>query len=225
VLVFVFCGAPSHADTVTISYAITGGTVSAADPSVMVTGGSFSVTHPAMGTTNNHTVIAGAAVLNSFSIQFTAAYQGVGTWQSMSVLPLAGMLGVNGLGGSAFQNIAGLLLAGTHTVQCNSPAAYCIYTGYTPGVPEVLALSAQLDAAGGLAFDPMGGTVKGAFFSHTVSGGIYTGRATANFIGQEIGRVYVPEPGMEIQAMVALLSISGLLAIRRKALSRGCVVR
>jgi hypothetical protein len=237
VLVFLAHAPLATADRVEITYDITSGQIPG-DVSAMITGGSLTLSYdvtvtgggPSLSVCQatpvlpSYVINEGATLLLAISLEFNAQYAGYGAWSTNGqvaaptgpvLTPACTFNGVQKLYGAT----PAFSLPGSQVVTCISPASYCTYTGYPPGVPQTFPATANVDP-GGFAWNRANGTgsAVGSFGFSTVSGGRYTYQSAITFVGQEIlaaKRFVVPEPGTGWLGATSLATLAVLARARR----------
>ncbi len=202
------------AATVTILYEITGGLVTGDTDPETVTGGQFRVTLPA-ATTNS--LLSGAGTLQSFSVMADGVSRFLGFASTRITLRLTNKPSVEGNRFGYFIARGTPIFAGTLRQHCIAPGTICTYYGYFPpysvSVPSLVAFSAA-DNLPTSVFRFNALESAGLLLSNFGGGG--TGFFALQFFGEEVERVFMPEPGGNWLAVTALASLSGMALLRTR---------
>ncbi len=191
--------APTAAGTLSIKYAITGGTV-ILPPGGAINGGMYTVEFDASGSL---TIISGPAILKSFSFSGSDTYVTYGdTISTVFSVLLNGELAGNGTVAGGFSNTALALFSGPAGIHCSGGT--CGAAGYTPSVTQFTSLLLSAPP-GGIAINATGAYITGSYMLGGTGDSI-----SVSFTGQEISRTFVPEPDQHWMGLVALASLAGL---------------
>lgn len=191
----------ARAGSVTIQYELTGGTAVSDFFEGSVTAGKYKLTLPASGA---NTVLSGPATLETLSVRaaLSSSYQQLQQTVQLTLLaPLPGQ----GAPGSVFLGGAGKL-SGYEILHCLASGSLCTYYGFTPSVPQLNpSFRVYPDAVGGVSIQGAAGTAQGSYLTGY---GLYSGRVSFQFTGNEVSRTFVPEPLRRALLPTALLALA-----------------
>lgn len=227
--------APASAATLTLTYDIDGGTWGSGVNALNVKNGSLQVTFQAG---NNGTKLTGPATLHSFSM-VASKFFGVGNAQvirRMEATLLSSVMGVRtslhvgtitddffipgspGTPGQAYPgefNFDYRLFA-----FCNGPSATACANAMTANGGTGYPYKASLDFYNGT-YVTGGATFPLFRFLATSGGGLQGKLGFGTFVGQEVARQFVPEPGTAMMLLPGFAGLVGLAALGRRRNSAG----
>jgi hypothetical protein len=199
-------GAASAAGTLRVEYQVTGGSF-IAPPGATITGGMYAVEFQALG---RFTIVSGPAILKSLSFSGFDTYLAYGDVISTNfTLQLNGEAAGNGTVGSGFRNAASASALGPLALHCTG--ATCPYGGFVPSVSQFFSLIANAPASG-IGINGNSVVLSGTYQIVGATSGFFS----ISLTGQEISRVFMPEPQGNWTGLVAIVCLAGVGAWARR---------
>ena len=167
----------------------------------------YAVEFEALG---SFTIVSGPAILKSLSFSGFDSYVTYGDYISTNfTLQLSGEAVGNGTVGSGFRNAAPVSAQGPLATHCSG--ATCPYGGFVSSVTQFYTLIASVPTSG-IRIQGNSVVLTGTYRI----AGFTTGFFSISLTGQEVSRVFVPEPQAHWSVLGAIVSLAGVGAWSRR---------